>query len=329
MKKVGTGVAVALLLCHGNARAQGTCEGGGPAVALRGTNIESDLRERIVAQLRTTLAERKIALCEDGAQVVAVIDITPAVDEQHASITLTVRDAITKKTVSRDVELGGMPPDARPLLLAQSADELLRASWAEILIADAPKTEKPVPQEIARAVTPVAPRRPPVLETGVAASGEAFGGGHLQIGPDLFVAAFAFERVGARVRAGYRAGGSTSADSGVVDTTALTLGIGPVVGILPREGRFGLDAVGEILLTRATFTAEARGDAVAKNGSATAAYATLGVTGFFNVDGPLKVGTTIAAGGPLATVRVNETDTTIVALSGVLFSGQVFVGGAF
>ena len=80
--------------------------------------------------LRLELASRGFELCEEGGPQttpsIAVIDLTS--HEDDVTLTVEVRDRVTAKRVAREVSVGSFPPDARPLVLAVAADELLRAS---------------------------------------------------------------------------------------------------------------------------------------------------------------------------------------------------------
>ncbi len=68
------------------------------------------------------------------------------------ALTVEVHDAVTAKRVSRDVALEGVPRDGQPLTVALEADELLRASWAELELRTAPPPAVPAPPEVTRIV---------------------------------------------------------------------------------------------------------------------------------------------------------------------------------
>jgi hypothetical protein len=61
---------------------------------------------------------------------------------------------VTDKRVQRTLDLAGLPEDGFPLAVAASADELLRASWAELVLNDAPARAVPVPEPVERALAP-------------------------------------------------------------------------------------------------------------------------------------------------------------------------------
>jgi len=67
--------------------------------------------------------------------------------------TIAIDDAATGKRVERAVDLGSVTPAARARVLALATAELLRASWAELALPDAPPPRVPVPAPVKRAAT--------------------------------------------------------------------------------------------------------------------------------------------------------------------------------
>ncbi len=61
---------------------------------------------------------------------------------------LEVDDALTNKSVRREVDLGDVPASGRPRALALAAAELLRASWAELALP--PPARRPRPRPLPR-----------------------------------------------------------------------------------------------------------------------------------------------------------------------------------
>ena len=165
------------------ARGEPCAADGQPVVAFDAP--EGPTRALVGRELRASLATRAIALCDASAvgegQPTAFLEVAL---EGETALTLTVRDRVTNKRVARDVDLAPIPRDARPLAIALTADELLRATWAELLLVDA-KPAAPVPAAVTRAVTPpprepsapVAPAPAPVIALDVGVAGERYGGG--------------------------------------------------------------------------------------------------------------------------------------------------------
>ena len=332
-------VASALSFGSRSAGAEGACGGPGhPGIVLRGEGIAPQLRAQIAAQLRAALAERSFELCEpaDAAGAVAELDVTNLATADVA-LTLAVRDEITDKRVSRDIDLHRIPEDGRGLVIAQAADELLRASWAELLVPDAPKPRREVPPEVARAVPakdiaqpPVeVPSRPPVVELGAALAVERFGSGLTQVGPDVAVGIFPLPRFGAVARAGLRSGSRAEAPSGAVDPTGLALALAVVAGVVPRTGRLGLDAGAELFVTRVHYAAEASAGARASSESGTAIYASAVARGWTLLVAPVRASLGLSLGAPVRTVRAVAAGETIASVAGVLLAAELGVGAAW
>jgi hypothetical protein len=125
-----------------SAAAQPRCAGGdGPWVQLQlGAQAWSDAqRAGVLSDLQHTLAGQGIAACSADAHPAAAalatltVDLSPD-DTAKATVDIEVRDAVTRKRVRRDVDLSRIPDDGRAAAIAIEADELLRASWAEIAL---------------------------------------------------------------------------------------------------------------------------------------------------------------------------------------------------
>lgn len=145
--------------------------GAAPSVTLRlEGEWPSELREDVVLGFTAEARGRGIDVTLDTARgeappeleepTLATITITAPSIAAPAS-TITVRDRLTRKLVERVVPLGGEPLDVWSVLLASAADELLRASWVELSMPDAPppSVEPPevVREVVARSVDPPLP----------------------------------------------------------------------------------------------------------------------------------------------------------------------------
>ena len=134
---------VAGLMWAAPAAAQSRCaDGDGPWVLLQlGAQGWSDAqRAAVLSDLQHTLAGQGIAACSGDAHPASAaplaaltVDLSPD-DAAKATVDIEVRDAVTRKRVRRDVDLSRIPDDGRAAAIAIEADELLRASWAEIAL---------------------------------------------------------------------------------------------------------------------------------------------------------------------------------------------------
>lgn len=339
---VALGAAI-VVLCFSRAAAgddssSPSCGGPGhPGILLRTEGLDAALRTHIVDQLRAALAGRSFDLCEppNGTGAVAELDMASLADREMPAValTLSVRDEITDKRVSRDIDLLHIPEDGRALVIAQAADELLRASWAELLVADAPTPKHDVPPEVSRAVSPPPSPSPPsvapLVELGAAVALEHFGSGFTQLGPDVAVGFFPFARLGAVVRAGIRSGARADAVSGSVDPSSVVTALAVMGSVLPRTGRLGLDAGTELFVTHVHYAAEASAGARANSASGTAVHASAVARGWLLLAAPLRASLGFSVGAPVHTVRAVAADSTIAAVSGILLGAQLGVGGAW
>jgi hypothetical protein len=340
--KRGCAVIVSVLLLVASQRSSAAdeepaCGGPGhPGIVLRAEGMDAELRARVAEQLRVALAGRSFELCsaDHGTGAVAELDVTPG-GAAGVSLTLSVRDEVTDKRVSREIDLRAIPADGRALAIAQAGDELLRASWAELLVADAPKPKREVPPEITRALpvadasAPPPERRSPMVEIGAAAAIEHFGSGHTQLGPDVSVGLFPVARLGAVLRAGVRSAARAEASSGSVDPTSVAGALAIMAAALPRSGRLGLDAGTELFVTRVHYEAAALPGAHARSDSATAVHVSAVARGWALLTPPLRATLGISLGAPIHTVRAVAVDSTIAAVSGVLLGAHLGLGGAW
>jgi len=75
-------------------------------------------------------------------------------------VEITIEDGATSKTVRRRLSLGDVARPARPRAIALAVAELLRASWSELRLPDAPPPSIPVPPAVRLAAFEHAPALP-------------------------------------------------------------------------------------------------------------------------------------------------------------------------
>src|SRR6478672_5842985 len=186
-------VCCASVLLPSFAAVDARCTGDGPWVQLQlGAQGWSDVqRASVLSDLQHTLASQGIGACSadahPNAAPLATLSVDASLDDSSkATVDIEVRDAVTHKRVRRDVDLSRIPDDGRAAAIAIEADELLRASWAEIALdtAQARRAEAH-PQVVGSVAAVLAPAR---IETsgglGARAAAERFVGGATLIGAD-------------------------------------------------------------------------------------------------------------------------------------------------
>ena len=326
--------AIVLVAALGEGRAWGeeaaACgRGGRPWV---GVNASEELARGLgsfVELLRAELASRGIDLCSSGdperQPPLAAIEVSSGPDA--VTLGVEVRDAVTAKHVSRDVALGDVPADSRPLMIAVAADELLRASWAELALRTAAPPARPVPIEVTRSVTdalepPASPSSPRVL-LGVDATLQHFGSGTTLYGADLRFAAWLTPRLTAGLRLGLRSGAAVAATDGDVQPSAWIAGAAAVVTITPPAYRWGIDAIGRFDVEHVSFVPTPRNAATGWSRSDYALLACLGPQAWLRVASTLRIGAELAAILPLRPVDATDASIRVAGLSGAGWSADI------
>lgn len=341
MPRVAAGLtlAVALLVVPVRARAgEGTAcgargwpwiwltwlaDGAGPA-PFEGTF--GAFRARLVAQLGAGLEARHIQLCDAASAEASAA--AGASSEVALSVTSTdvvlvaVRDTVTGKRLVREVPLGAVPPDARPLTLALAVDELLRASWIELALPDAPAPARPVAPEIAASarLPPAGAATSRAWELGAGLAAERFGGGTRQAGVDLLVRAAPARPLWLHAALGLRRAADVRAADGVVHATSVGVDVGAEV-VLPPTGqrwRLALGASGRLL--RASLSGEPRADAHGADAAATAVYLCAGLRGAVRLGRAFGLSLGAGFGVPVRGVDVLDGATRVAGLSGSMLS---------
>jgi hypothetical protein len=232
----------------GTASAQACGEQGRPwvAVVFTGAAWTDALRAAVLLDLRAGLRLESIETCEgveQGSETsLARLDLRAA-DADHISVGIEVHDAVTAKRVSREVDLRALSADARALAIASATDELLRASWTELALKDAPVPARPAPRAVERAVRrSLEPARVGSREHAIGVRGavELHAAGLTLLGADLYLDLWLSERLGVELGVGLREGVRRAAPHGSVDARALGSALGMLFAMLPREQPFGL-----------------------------------------------------------------------------------------
>jgi hypothetical protein len=282
--------------------------------------------------LRAELAPRGIDLCpERGGHVataVATVELAP--HERATAIVVVVRDAVTAKRVERDVDLVTVPIDGQPLTLALAADELLRASWAELALATSPTPGVPVPKAVSDDVdASMRPARPPRAFLGALAATEHYSGGQTQYGGDLEAGVWITRRLSLGARAGLRSALSASAPDGNVSASTFLVGLDAALAVTPPAWRWTLDALARFGLEHIDYLATAAPGAHALDGSATALLASAGARVSFGVWGPLRLDLEALVDVPVRPVQATDSGGEVVGVSGVGARGALGARAAF
>jgi hypothetical protein len=143
-----------VLVCTSEARAE---EPAPPCVFERyisveaGAGFDAHLAEEVRKDLEAELAPRGFGVCPSRAAQGELVAAVTFVQPEPALVAIQVEDRATGKRVARDVRLARIPAGGVALAIAIAADELLRASWAELILRrnrdEGPASEAPPERE--------------------------------------------------------------------------------------------------------------------------------------------------------------------------------------
>ena len=303
--------------------AEARCAGSDPwvLVQLRADGWSEAQRGSVLLDLQRTLAAQGIDAClgdaRPGGEPLATlaIDVSP---DSRATVDIEVRDAVTHKRVRRDVDLAPIPSDGRELAVAIEADELLRASWAEIAL-DTERARRAEPRrEVVRSVDQVlAPSRmagPGAL--GARLAGEYYFGGTTLLGADALGRLRLAPRLDLELAAGMRASPSSSSAHGRVRALAAGAGLGLLVRIAGTRSA-SVEAGGGLSASWLEFRAEP------VSGADASAYANLLVAARVRVVGRVALGRALhaaaglGAGAALRGVQATDTGQVVAGATGL------------
>jgi hypothetical protein len=306
-------ICLPLLLTLGPRAAQGEpsseCSGEKPWVAVSAT-VSPRLAAAVRSELRAGLAPSNIEVCAAShvaaPQPLARVTIAE-VDAAKASYSLDVTDSVTQKRVGRDLLLDKLPADGRALALAVAAEELLRASWAELALrgVHSPQTAPPpeVRAVVEKSATP--PSVPRFTAFGARLAFERFLGGQTHYGADLFGAVPLGRIAGGLLAVGARRALSQQAEHGSIGATALSVEAGVSLAFLQRRGLdLGAFVSGRVLRVR--FEPEATAGATASEQSGLAVTSRVGLALAFGSPGLLRSYSALGAGLPLKSFSASD-----------------------
>lgn len=307
----------ALLVLAQRVRADDCTVRGSARVGLRPELAEPGLAREVTRQLGAALAARAIALC--SPEVAALLAEITVRDAGPDAVAVTVRDLVTDKRVERGLALGHVPRDSRALAIAIAADELLRASWAELVLRDAPAPPSPPPEVVTRSlVDPGGPHvrtRARAFELGVEAAG-ARSRRRIALGPRLRVLAFFYERWALHGALEAGLGAREPGPHGDVRAHRYALELGAAWSFTPREARVGALIELGVSAARVHFEAAASRSGVARSFDDTSAAGHLRIRGFVGGPGPLRGTLTLGGSYTLRPVAARDAGQPVTELYG-------------
>jgi hypothetical protein len=317
------------LTAAGSARAEATCGASGrPWVSL--VFAEGDwpqgFSDKVLGDLRAGLTNRGIDTCSDGSgpstlPPLATVRIA-SIDGKSVAVSVEVRDAVTEKRVSRDVDLARVPTDGRAFAIAIAVDELVWASWAELALAKsrraaqaAPKQAKAPPPEVVQGVEDELPSER-TSELALSFAGEHYLGGQTLFGADLGTLLPLSERFTLDLGAGIRQGLRVAAPDGHVLSSAIGLGASLRFALLHATAAdVGVALGSRVAITR--FRGAALGDARQAELSGLTAYARAGAFTALHLGGAWRLAAAIGGGAPLRALEATDGGRVVTGVSGM------------
>lgn len=269
----------------------------------------------VLRHVRAELERRGILVClEGGGEPVAVVAYEMG-SETSVEVVVEVRDQVTRKRVSRLLDLGGTPRDARPLAVAIGTDELLTASWAEVALET--RRDRPAPPEVTRAVSDRMKEAERRADAGAALAFETYGGGQAFLGVDLRAGYRPFPRLAITGRLVLRRGVDEAAPNGTLGSSAWGGGIGVRALFVAPSRPLAVDALARLDVLGVSYSPDADPGALEHPGQATAVVGSTGFALRVAPAGPLRFGVEALAGTPFREVTASDSGKTVAVVSGV------------
>jgi hypothetical protein len=301
-----------------------------PSVAIEVAAADEHLVSEVESELGAALGARGIALCVGSAATSSIVGrVSILMETAGATPVAQIRigDEITRKRVERSMELGLLPPDGWALAIASSADELLRASWAELMLRDAPSLPRAAPPPVAEAVA--ASARRPARRYEVSADGGGATGrdrSTITIGARLGYAVA--PRVALLGAATSSFGAERESPHGTVRADDIGFEAGVAAGLAPLSERRGLRFEGGLAILRMSFVASPA------PGASALSFMDWSVVSLFRARGWISIWASriSLAGGvsyPVRAARALDGDVIVTSNEGVTVLASLGVGWGY
>jgi hypothetical protein len=304
--------------------------GAGPSpvvlVQFSGEPWDESLERGVLDHLRAGLGPAGFQVClaadaDVDAHSVATVELRQNAGE-HVAATIEVRDGVTEKRVARDIDLAVLPADGRAFGVGVAADELLRASWVELSLSDAPKPKEAPPPAVEKSVRAVLHRDEPRTEVGIDGVLTGYSGRLLLLGGDARVRHFLTRRFAFELALGVSEARDTHAAHGSVGGSAVTGEVSAVFEIARAGGVHAALSAG-LFAADLRFHGDANGSGTGASGSAVLLSARAGAGFTFDVTHAFAILARSTVGVPLRAVSAQDDGHTAVAASGLEWSAAL------
>jgi hypothetical protein len=301
-----------------------------PSVAIEVAAADERLSREVESELGAALAARGIALCVGVATMsttVGRVSIRMETAGGPPVAQIRIGDEITRKRIERTLELGVLPPDGWPLAIASSADELLRASWAELMLRDAPPPPRAPPPPVAEALA--ASARRPVRRYELSADGGGSMGrdrATITIGARLGYAIIPRLALMGAVTTSLAA--ERASPHGTVRADDMGLEAGLAAGVKPLGDRRGLRFEGGLAILRMSFVASAASGSSASSFTDWSVVSLVRARGWMSI-GPCRISLAGGASYPVRAARALDGDVVVTSNEGLTVLGSLGVGWGY
>lgn len=228
---LGLRLLAGIVLESENARSESACERSEAHVTVIFVgDFTAGVREGALSDLRAALGPQHWGVCEEaaGSQSEKSAALVKVALQNENRVRIEVDDALTNKTVARDIRLQDPDDNASALIVAVAVDELLRATWAELSIKQPPPESTPAPTQSPPPSAPGAESedaRLPAHRVALEGAMDAFVRGSVLFGANIVYGSSIFGKTEWSAFAGPRAVRANNAsDLGQVRAEAITFG---------------------------------------------------------------------------------------------------------
>jgi hypothetical protein len=271
----------------------------------------------VLLELRAGLSPGSIEVCDATSSSVTEPLAQVAIQVVVASrYRLEVTDSVTQKRVSRELDLSRLPADGRALALAVAAEELLRATWAELALRGAHSAQTAPPPEVQAVVQADAQPRPAsrFKALGARLAFEHYLGGQTHYGADLFAAVPMGPVAALLLGVGVRRALTVQAPHGSIGATGYGAELGVALCFVERTS-LSLAAFASARALRLEFEPAAAPGAAASGDSGLALVSRVGLALAFGSPGLVRSYSSLGAGLPLRSYSAADSGRAVTGVS--------------
>lgn len=287
---------------------------------------EPPLLDRIAKLVSADLASEQVEVCLEPPSrprlPLAMITVSIVCDSKPL-VQIVVSDAVTKKELSRQVPLMGLPEDTHAMAIAVGAVELLRASWAETRLSGTTVGNGQYPGAVDDLLGRPSIVQFPRASTTVGVVGEAFTGGLRQVGMDAEFAWAMHARFEALARLGGRRSRNVASSNGSVSADVWLAGLGLSYRLAQPSTKVQLRLTGRVDTAWVDFSSTAKKGAVAIDQGVATAWSSVGLLSAVRFLDNAWLSTEVLGGWVLLPVVATDASASVMGVQGGYVAGRL------